>query len=501
MRHEQDLFLLSEMSVAESRRIQRLAKDGQLLRIAKGVYLRNADKPEIELLVRQNWQRIAGKLVPGGVVSHISAISGNISADKTIVISHPTRYGKKIFLPGLTFILLRGPKCLPYDLALGQSGLHWSGRTRMLLENIGKLSPNRAGAQGVEKFLITVLNTSGEKALNDIRDQALKIGPYLGATKEVLKINGLIGGLLGTRPAEKLKTKDGKLVARLTPVDKERICRFELLASHLRTTPFPHIPERYQAGLARQHWAFVESYFSNYVEGTKFSVEQARSIVMSNKLVTHRPQDSHDILGVFRLALNTPFRDTPPAVGTSFIEGLAQRHLEMMRMRPEINPGHIKISDNFAGTTQFVGPNFVRGTLSEGSQIAMSVPEGVARAIYYAFLISEIHPFEDGNGRLSRLVMNSELSRVGLSRIIIPTLFHPQYVDCARALSRNNEPGGFINSLTKMMVWCNQFDYSDLEALIASLKKTNAFEEPPSEFKLLDLQPKFTQELHPANSA
>ena len=30
--------------------------------------------------------------------------------------------------------------------------------------------------------------------------------------------------------------------------------------------------------------------------------------------------------------------------------------------------------------------------------------------MYYAFLVSEVHPFDDGNGRLSRLVMNSELT-------------------------------------------------------------------------------------------
>ena len=110
----------------------------------------------------------------------------------------------------------------------------------------------------------------------------------------------------------------------------------------------------------------------------------------------------------------------------------------------------------------------------------------MARAIYYAFLVSEIHPFEDGNGRLSRLVMNSELTRVGLSRIIIPTLFHPQYVDCARLLTRSNEPEGFVSSLAKMANWSVQFDYSDLDGLIAALKRANALEESPAQYKLLN---------------
>jgi len=122
-------------------------------------------------------------------------------------------------------------------------------------------------------------------------------------------------------------------------------------------------------------------------------------------------------------------------------------------MRPKANPGKLKLEVNYAGTTKFVDPTHVRGTVAEGSKLARSVPEGLARAIYYAFLISEIHPFDDGNGRLSRLVMNAELTRAGVSRIIIPTLYHPQYVDCARALTRAQTPEGFVHSLAKMAQW------------------------------------------------
>lgn len=150
--------------------------------------------------------------------------------------------------------------------------------------------------------------------------------------------------------------------------------------------------------------------------------------LFNNKVMPTRPKDSHDILGVFRLAVEMPYRNSPPVAGEDFLPGLEKWHGEMLRMRPEANPGVIKTELNFAGMTQFVHPSHVRGTFEEGSKIALSVPERFARAVFYAFLISEIHPFDYGNGRLSRLVMNAELSRVGLHRIIVPTLFHPQYV-------------------------------------------------------------------------
>ncbi|GAP36207.1 fic family protein [Piscinibacter sakaiensis] len=147
-------------------------------------------------------------------------------------------------------------------------------------------------------------------------------------------------------------------------------------------------------------------------------------------------------------------------------------------MRPGASPGQ-------TGTTEFVLPEMVRGTLDEGSRLALSVPEGLARAIYYAFLVSEVHPFSDGNGRLSRLVMNAELSRVGLNRIIIPTLYHLQYVDCARALTRGNEPTGFIKALAGMAVWCSEFAYDELDGLIAAIRRTHALEESPVRYRLL----------------
>lgn len=131
-------------------------------------------------------------------------------------------------------------------------------------------------------------------------------------------------------------------------------------------------------------------------------------------------------------------------------------------------------------------PGFVRGTLQEGAKLSLSVPEGLARAIFYSFLISDIHPFNDGNGRVSRLVMNSELSRLGRCRIIIPTLFHEQYVDAQRALTRNNDPVPLVRAICRIAEWTALFEYQDLKQVVLEMTKANAFEEDPKDFKLLD---------------
>jgi len=70
----------------------------------------------------------------------------------------------------------------------------------------------------------------------------------------------------------------------------------------------------------------------------------------------------------------------------------------------------------------------------------------MARALLAMFLVAEVHPFTDGNGRLARLVMNAELSVVGASRIIVPTLCREEYLDCLRVLTRQGEPAPLFAS-------------------------------------------------------
>ncbi|MET0265539.1 MAG: Fic family protein [Duganella sp.] len=484
----QEVIIVATLSPTEGRALQRRAKAGEVQRLHAGVYLVcGSTHEEMEACVRRNWQRIAGAIVPGGVITHISAMTTGLLSDGRLTLSHPTMYRKTVALPGLILVLMHGPGPLAGDMPLGNTGLYWASPPRMFLENLGRKAPSKAGREEVEHRLIEVLNASGEGALNRLRDDCAALAESLGRPGEVALLRTIIGALLGTHERGELKTKDGQMLARGTPVDQERMMRFEALASFLRGVALPNVTNTLQQGIPRHNFAFIESYFSNYVEGTKFSIEEARDIVLLNRVVESRPKDSHDILGVFRLATTPPFRNSPPVAGEDFLVGLETWHADMLRERPEVNPGKIKLKVNYAGTSKFVEPALVRGTLEEGSRLALSVPEGFARAAYYAFLVSEVHPFEDGNGRLSRLVMNAELSRVGLHRIIIPTLFHPQYVDCARLLTRSNEPASFVAALAKMARWCAQFNYGDLDELIRALRKTAAMEESSAQYKLLNL--------------
>ena len=473
----------------EARTLNRAVERGELQRVAPGLYVPAGRPAEVEERIRRNWQRVAAALVPGAVVSHFSAMLGGITEAGLVTLSHPTRFNRTIALPGLKVVLLRGPGQLPGDLQLGPLPLHWASRPRMVLENLMRTTahePRSAGRERVESLLVDVLAASGEEALNRLRDDARALAPTLSKENELAMLDRMAAALLGTHAKGELRTLAGQLVARGTPVDKTRLERFELLADELRRAVLPVLKDVAGVGLAKRNFAFFESYFSNFVEGTRFSVEEARGIALENRIMEARPKDSHDVIGVFRLAMTSPARDAVPPPGAEFVAGLQQRHAQMLERRPEAGPGELKQQPNFAGTTEFVAPAMARGTLIEGSALATSVPEGLARAIYYAFVVSEVHPFADGNGRLSRLVLNAELSRLGLCRVIVPTLFHPQYVDCQRALTRGNDAKPFVSAIAKIASWTASFDYADYDALLAKLRQANAFEESPAQYRLRD---------------
>ena len=50
------------------------------------------------------------------------------------------------------------------------------------------------------------------------------------------------------------------------------------------------------------------------------------------------------------------------------------------------------------------------------------------------FLIAEVHPFADGNGRCGRIMMNAELVAANQARVIIPTVYRNNYLSGLKAL-------------------------------------------------------------------
>jgi hypothetical protein len=336
----------------------------------------------------------------------------------------------------------------------------------------------------VEQRLIDICEARGEHALGVLRDDARTLAPKLGLEREFTVLDAIIGAVLGSRKLE-MSTFSGKAMVAAIAYDANRLALFEALAAQLRSVPLKQAPVVVKNEPARVHFAFLESYFSNFIEGTEFDIQEARGFVLEGKPITERPKDSHDIMGVFRQALNPGWANQTLASGEPVLNQVRARHADQMKERPEVGPGEFKTLANRAGNTEFVAPRLVRGTLVEGSKLLSTVAPGIARALMAMFLVSEIHPFTDGNGRLARLVMNAELSVVNSCRIIVPTLFRDEYLDCLRVLTREGNPKPFLDAMQKIHAWTAAFDYEDLDKVIADMKACNAFEKSRTLHELL----------------
>lgn len=480
------LLLYAELSPAQVRSVQRKLKAGKLNQLHKGVA---TSLPEAEwpaLVTRHRW-RILAALFPETVIGLRTAFDGGTPHEGVVHLIGTYRH--TVELPGLTVQVWKGPPRQAGDQEMMGRPIYWPTEARVMLENLTPsrgLNARTVGAEQVESQLLKICESRGEKSLADLRERARELASAqcLDMPAEFAVLDGLVGSILNSRPSV-LVTRAGKALAAGAPFDEHRLNLFESLAERLRAEPLPMPPPVTANDAGRRHFAFLESYFSNFIEGTEFEVGEARSFVLDAAPIEHRPKDSHDIIAVFDQARSPTWSTLTMPAGEAVIDQLRERHRSQMANRPEVAPGEFKLRANRAGNTEFVAPDRVRGTLIEGSKLLPSVPAGTARALLAMFMVAEVHPFNDGNGRLARLVMNAELTAAGGCRIIVPTLYREQYLDCLRVLTREGDPEPFIRAMRYIHEWTAAFRYEDLDQVIEDMQACNAFERSLVQHKLL----------------
>ncbi|MGH9115103.1 MAG: Fic family protein [Acidimicrobiales bacterium] len=460
--------------------LSRAVTAGRIRRLASGVYSADPDANAAELISRNRWEVIA-HLIPDALVADRSAAADGTPIGGAMFIVSNQRI-RPLSLPGLVVAPRRGPGPLPDDLVWA-SGLRISSEARTLVDNLA-VSRTRAGRASrtlslseLEAWLVRKAQLRPESWLANLRTDALRIAQQLGVAERREGIEDLIGAVAGTRPVRAGAAT--LLAARRAGLefDPARIGRFDELAAFLADIPTElGIPEYLPppAGDLDGTLPFYEAYFSNFIEGTEFSIEEAEQIVASGEVPANRPADGHDIIGTFRTVADPVGRAAVPASAEDFLQLLTVRHQAIMGGRPDRHPGRFKQSRNQAGSYVFVDPALVEGTLVEGFRRTGSLPDGFARAAYMLFLVSEVHPFDDGNGRVSRVAACAELSAGGQARIVIPIVFRNEYQTAMRELSRSGRADLYVRTLAWAWRWTAGMPWSDPQATAGRLAATNA---------------------------
>lgn len=471
-------IIFADSEPRNSRTIGKLVKAGKLKKIAPKIYTSNLEEEPADIIQRNRF-KILGHLYPGILLSHRSAFEYKPTSTGNFFLTY--NYERRVELPGLKLTIMVGPGPALGDNLL-TDGLYVSGQERAFLENFQE--SRKVGGESktlplpdIEEKLDQIARVKGEPGLNMLRDQARPIAAMLGMDKEFAKLDKMIGAIQSTKPTNILKSPVAIARAFGYPYDPQRLALFEQLFIDLQKGEYEDMPERNITSRAFRNFAFFEAYFSNFIEGTRFDVGEALRIVESGVALPARDEDSHDVLGTYQIVGNKQEMSTVPQNPEQLIEILQYRHAVMLSARPDKKPGQFKDRNNRAGDTEFVDRTLVRGTLIQGFELYRGLSHPFAKAAFIMFMVSEVHPFLDGNGRLARVMMNAELVNASQSKIIIPTVFREDYLGALRQLTRRKETHTYVRMLQRAHRFSATITGEDMDGIQRLLEASNAFKE------------------------
>jgi hypothetical protein len=119
------------------------------------------------------------------------------------------------------------------------------------------------------------------------------------------------------------------------------------------------------------------------------------------------------------------------------------------------------------------------GTLRRGFDVFAGITDPFQRAVALMLLITECHPFEDGNGRIARMMANGALSAGGQVRIVIPTIYRNNYLAGLAGVSNRAGRGEtLVSVLSFAQRWTAAVDWSSFDVSDATLRQLNVYMDP-----------------------
>ena len=475
--------LIFPANSAHAKELSRKAQSGKLRKLFHGIYTDDL-KRMAETIVSEQWMEIVAYVVPGGILSfrtalELAPVREADSANLTVFVT--STYSKQIVVAPLTIKVGAGDTTNFTELVL--PNLRRSNTARALLENLSNTRRRKGVAKSldhdaIEEFLARILDHQGEVELNRIRDEAKTIVKRFGMTETLPRLNAIVSSLLSGHPGGGvLRTKYATAVARGDSYDAARVALFQSFAVYLGRCTFQNRNYNYTASSWRT-LSFFEAYFSNYIEGTKFPIDEAENIVFQGATIKNRHADSHDVSALNQLASDFTEMTKTPSNFAKFSTLLTERHAFLMKERPDKRPGRFKEAGNQAGSTVFVDPTLVLGTLKRGFEIYQSVKEGMPRALFIMFLLTEVHPFDDGNGRIARIMMNAELAAIEQIKCVVPTAHRDNYLNGLRRSSREKQFQLFAKVMDQAQAYTASIDWTDYGGARSQLELDLADKEP-----------------------
>ena len=219
-------------------------------------------------------------------------------------------------------------------------------------------------------------------------------------------------------------------------------------------------------GRIEQKLRIESNYHSNAIEGNSLTLGETRSLILHGLTAHGKSMRDHlDIEGhdeAVRAIADAVERDE--SLNEVFIRNLhgvlLKKPYEIDAITPDAQPtkrlisiGEYKTRPNNVRTTTgevyyFTPPEQVKPAMSDlidwyrKAEAEGEHPIVVAATFHYRFV--RIHPFDDGNGRLARLLMNMILVKHGYTVAIIPIQERNRYIESLEQADKSEDLAQFV---------------------------------------------------------
>ena len=399
--------------VASPATISKAVKEGRIRRLAPRLYTADLASPAEEIVVSNLW-KILGNLLPEALVADRSAAEdGRITDGRLFMVADTER--RSVRLPGVDISIRPGrPYEAPIADTLWSEGLRMSSAPRILLDNLqeshrrGKGAARTLKLAELEDWLARKAIWWDSERMERLHEETTELAQATGADDRIPLVDRLFGQLSGQEPSRSRAGALFRAVSLGRAWDERRVEMFDRACAELKNADAWGIPVALPASMEAEELAFYEtffahggkpstvaqfvpeelpfyeSYFSNYIEGTEFSLEEARQIIDTQQPPSSRPADGHDILGTYKCVTDPVGRSSTSDDVDELIEFLVLRHGTIMAGRPETDPGHWKTAPNQIAGYVFVQPELVEGTLHKGLSLLATVEPGIHACPLYA---------------------------------------------------------------------------------------------------------------------
>ncbi|XP_043278497.1 protein adenylyltransferase Fic isoform X2 [Venturia canescens] len=256
-------------------------------------------------------------------------------------------------------------------------------------------------------------------------------GEFLEQTQnDVIKANEFYVRALTYEPNHESALMNHQRTARVVEeLDRRMLGRIDEKRNALSS-----IPESNAALIrAKKEAYFQHIYHTVGIEGNTMNLAQTRAIVETRTAVAGKSIDEHnEILGL-DAAMKYINATLVNSVGSITIKDILEIHRRVLGHVDPIEGGHFRRTQVYVGGHIPPGPGDIHFLMEEFAAWLNSDRAIRMHPVRYAALahykLVHIHPFSDGNGRTSRLLMNTILMQAGYPPVIIHKQHRHKYYE------------------------------------------------------------------------